>query len=135
MELLCHKYITDLITLCFTECGKHKNSTNQSIYEKIRQVAQFIDVHFQENITLDGLSKSFYISKFHLAREFKRITGSTPGDYLLGKRISNAKKLLRFTNASVEEIGRSCGIVEAGYFTKVFKKAEGMTPREYRRKW
>ncbi|MCM1160403.1 MAG: AraC family transcriptional regulator [Roseburia sp.] len=135
MELLCHKYITDLITLCFMECEKQKNTTSQSIYEKIRQVTQFIDVHFQEDITLDGLSQKFYISKFHLAREFKRITGSTPGDYLLGKRISNAKKLLRFTNASIEEIGRSCGILEAGYFTKVFKKAEGMTPREYRRKW
>ncbi len=135
MELLCHRQITDLITLCFTECRKQENAQGQSINEKIRQITEHIDSHFQENITLDQLSKSFYISKFHLAREFKRIIGSTPGDYLLGKRISNAKKLLRFTNSSVEEIGRSCGISEGGYFTKVFKKAEGMTPREYRKRW
>lgn len=134
-ELLCHKYITDLITLCFVECTKQENHSNPSIYEKIQQVSQYIDSHFQEDITLDGLSKSFYISKYHLAREFKRITGSTPGNYLLGKRISNAKNLLRFTNASIEEIGASCGMQDAGYFTKVFKKAENMTPREYRRKW
>ncbi|MBD5542753.1 MAG: AraC family transcriptional regulator [Lachnospiraceae bacterium] len=134
-ELLCHKYITDIITLCFMECKKQKNNPSQSIYEKIRLISEYIDTHFQEDITLDALSTNFYISKYHLAREFKRITGSTPGSYLLGKRISNAKRLLRFTSASIEEIGASCGIPDAGYFTKVFKRAENMTPREYRKRW
>ncbi|MBQ7067294.1 MAG: AraC family transcriptional regulator [Lachnospiraceae bacterium] len=134
-ELLCHKYITDLITHCFVENGQPKSGVNQSIYEKIRQVCEYIDTHFQEEITLDSLSQHFFISKYHLAREFKRITGSTPGSYLLGKRISNGKNLLRFTNASIEEISQSCGISDPGYFTKVFKKAENMTPKQYRKKW
>lgn len=134
-ELLCHKYITDLITLCFLECKKDESTSNQSIYEKVKQVSEYIDTHYSEKITLESLSKEFFISKFHLAREFKRITGSTLGSYLLGRRISNAKNLLRFTNASIEEIGQSCGIPDTGYFIKVFKKAENMTPKQYRKKW
>lgn len=134
-ELLCHKYITDLITHCYLENGQQKSSLNHSIYEKVRQVCEYMDTHFQENITLEHLSQHFFISKYHLAREFKRITGSTPGSYLLGKRISHAKKLLRFSNASIEEISASCGISDAGYFTKIFKKAENMTPKQYRKKW
>ena len=50
-------------------------------------------------------------------------------------RLSRAKSLLRFSDSSVEEIAADCGFADAGYFIKVFKKAENMTPLEYRRKW
>jgi len=43
--------------------------------------------------------------------------------------------MLRFTNSSVEEIGNACGFGDAGYFIKVFKKMENLTPLEYRKKW
>ena len=55
--------------------------------------------------------------------------------YLEQIRITHAKQLLRFTQLTVEEIGRKIGIEEPGYFNRVFKKIEGNTPGEYRRVW
>lgn len=130
MELTCHKYLTDLFYLCFTE---KKNS--ETIYEKVIQVQNYIDNHFQEKLNLDTLAEHFFVSKYHLSREFKRIIGLTIGNYILGRRISNAKQLLRFSSLSLEDIGPKCGFLDTGYFIKTFKKYENMTPAQYRKKW
>ena len=84
---------------------------------------------------LEELSGLFFISKYHLSREYKKKYGITIGSDLTGRRISHAKSLLRFSDSSIEEIALLCGFADAGYFIKVFKKAENMTPLEYRRKW
>ena len=54
---------------------------------------------------------------------------------LLAKRINNAKELLRYSNSSIEEIAHLCGIDDASYFNKVFRKMEGCTASEYRKRW
>lgn len=134
-ELLCHRYLTDLISLCFLENNEKTRLTDHSIYEKVEQVRTFIDVHYAEHLALDALANQFFISKFHLSREFKRITGNTIGNYILDKRIGQAKTLLRFSTESLDEISRSCGFTDSGYFIKVFKKAENLTPNQYRKRW
>ncbi len=52
-----------------------------------------------------------------------------------GKKITHAKELLRYSNSSIEEIARLCGMDDASYFNKVFKKMEGCTASEYRKQW
>lgn len=137
MELTCHKYLTDLIYLSFTSSKNllSDSSASETIYEKVIQVQNYIDYHFSEKLNLDTLSEYFFVSKFHLSREFKRIIGITIGNYILGKRISNAKQLLRFSNLSLEDISPKCGFADTGYFIKAFKKYENMTPAQYRKKW
>jgi len=49
--------------------------------------------------------------------------------------VSLAKKRLRFSNLPLDAIAAECGFADAGYFVKVFKNAEGMTPGEYRNRW
>ena len=134
-ELLCHKYLTDLIYQCFVQAGAREISSDRSMDDKISQIREYIDSHFASRLSLEELSEHFFISKYHLAREFKRITGITFGSYLLGKRISHAKQLLRFSSEPIDFISRDCGISDTGYFIKVFKKSEGMTPNQYRKKW
>lgn len=133
-EIACHKYLTDLLYLLFKKQPSAELSS-ESIYDKLNQVRDYLDHSYDKNISLDELSSLFFISKFHLSREFKRIYGITIGNYLLIKRISTAKNLLRFTQDPVESISRLCGFVDTGYFIKVFKKSEGMTPNQYRKKW
>lgn len=133
-ELKTHKCITDLITLCFTE-NKVLDTDENSIYTKLQQVRNYIEVHSDEKITLDTLSEQFFISKYHLSREFHKEFGITIGSFITAKRISHAKSILRFSSSSVEEVALTCGFQDAGYFIKVFKNSEGMTPLEYRRKW
>ncbi|MCM1145760.1 MAG: AraC family transcriptional regulator, partial [Lachnoclostridium sp.] len=95
----------------------------------------YLDEHYAEKINLEALSSRFFISKFHLSREYKKVYGMTIGNAITSKRISHAKAMLRFTNASVESIALECGFQDTGYFIKVFKKYENMTPLDYRKKW
>lgn len=134
MELYANRYITDLITLCFTE-NIMENAEKSSIPVKLEQVHNYLDEHYAEKINLEALSSRFFISKFHLSREYKKVYGMTIGNAITSKRISHAKAMLRFTDASVETIALECGFQDTGYFIKVFKKYENMTPLDYRRKW
>ena len=134
MELYANRYITDLITLCFSE-NILENQESSSIPEKLKQIHDYLEEHYSEKINLEDLSSRFFISKFHLSREYKKIYGTTIGNDLTSKRISHAKSMLRFSKNSIETIALSCGFQDAGYFIKVFKKAENMTPLEYRKKW
>jgi len=134
MELNANKCLTDIITFCFIENSPASWKDN-SIHDKLRQIRNYIEMHSGEKIDLDILSSQFFISKFHLSREFHKAFGITVSSEITNKRISHAKSMLRFTNSSVEEIGNACGFGDAGYFIKVFKKMENLTPLEYRKKW
>lgn len=134
-EQKCHKYLTDIVTACYLESGPNQETDSDSIYKKIRLVRTFLDEHYAESISLDSLSAHFFISKFYLSREFKKLTGVTIGNYLNRRRIDEAKRLLRFTREPIGSIAASCGIPDINYFTKVFTKYESMTPSAYRKSW
>lgn len=134
LELSSHKYLTDLVTLCFSE-NMPSLTGNDLLAGKLAQVRSYLEEHYAQKITLEQLSAHFYISKFHLTREYKKAYGVTVGTDLTTRRISHAKSLLRFSRQSVEQIALSCGFTDAGYFIKVFRKSENMTPLEYRKKW
>ena len=84
---------------------------------------------------MDQLAGQFYINKFYLSRTFREQFGVTVLGYLDQLRVTCAKRLLRFSDLTVEAVGREVGIPEPGYFSRVFKKVEGVAPGEYRRMW
>lgn len=98
-------------------------------------VRKYLDEHFLERITLDDLADRFYINKYYLTRIFKAQYGVSINAYISHLRITKAKHMLRFTNQTVEEIGEACGIGEQNYFSRFFKKIEGMSPSQYRNRW
>ena len=95
----------------------------------------YLEDHYQEKITLEHLSDQFFINKFYLTRIFKEEFGISINSYLTQIRITHAKQQLRFTNKTIEQIGFSCGIEDANYFSRIFKKIEGTSPGEYRKRW
>lgn len=101
----------------------------------LQAVKDYLDEHFSEKITLDRLAEQFFINKFYLTRVFKEQFGVSVNDYLLQVRITRAKRLLRFTDAPVQEIAHECGLNDANYFTRVFRRAEGLPPGAYRKSW
>ena len=120
LELYANRYLTELITLCFSE-NLSESREPTSISEKIKQVHGYLDKYYAEKINLENLSSRFFISKFHLSREYKKIYGVTIGNELTSIRVSHAKSMLRFSDDSIENIALNCGFQEAGYFIKVFK--------------
>ncbi|MBO5068963.1 MAG: AraC family transcriptional regulator [Roseburia sp.] len=133
-DLLSAQQIVNILTLICTESDEKENSFSV-LNDKLKDVRHYLDEHYTENISLDQLAEQFYISKYYLAREFKKEYGATIIQYVLTKKITNAKELLRYSKFSIEEIARLCGIDDASYFNKVFKKMEGCTASEYRRRW
>lgn len=131
-EFLIHKTITDLLTLCIS---RNQRETLDTSSEKLKEIKEYIDQNFMDDISLSSIADHFFISKYHLAREFKEVYGMTIGSHITASRITYAKTLLRFTDLKIEEIAGKCGIPDTNYFTKVFKKLEGTTPKVYRKQW
>lgn len=116
--------------------GNSKRSEGVSASKRdIQQVKAYMDEHYREKISLDFLAERFFINKYYLARLFKEQYGMSLNTYLQQVRITHAKQMLRFTDEKVEAIGMECGVGELSYFSRIFKKVEGVSPKEYRRMW
>lgn len=102
---------------------------------RISDVRDYIQDHYAENTTLDELAARFHFNKYYLVRLFREQYGTTIGAYRTHLRINEAKKLLRFTSLSLAEAGARVGFDDANYFSRIFRKVEGITPGEYRRSW
>lgn len=92
----------------------------------------FMEEHYGEDITLESLAALSGVSLQHFCRLFRARTGMRPMEYLARKRISSAKLLLWNTSEPIAVIGERCGYPDPAYFGAVFKKYEGISPREYR---
>ena len=134
-EILSSKLLTDLLTLCITNTATTSSTKSDAIVQKLYGIKEYLDKNYQKKLLLDEIADNFYISKYHLCREYKRIFGSTIMDHITMRRITKAKELLRFTRMSIEEVALESGFSDSSYFNKVFQKVEGMTGSEYRRKW
>lgn len=133
-ELFAHKYLTELCVFCFPE-SQSRTKYDHFAPDKLLEIRTYLSSHFAEAISLDELSRLFFISKYHLVREYRRRFGTTPGNDLISCRISHAKSLLRFSSQSIEEIASECGFHSSAYFIRMFRQTENMTPLEYRKKW
>lgn len=101
----------------------------------IQDAQLYLASHYAEANTLDMLSKKYNISKHYFIRQFKEYTGMTPHEFLISTRIHEAKKLLRSTDLTVNEIAMKVGIEHIGHFINLFKRSEGMTPGAYHKYW
>ena len=88
--------------------------------------------HYRENLTLENIAASAFLSSGYASRIFKKQMNISIMDYLLQLRMDEAKKMLRETTLSIDEIASKTGYADSSYFTKVFRKAMGMTPSRYR---
>jgi AraC-like DNA-binding protein len=99
--------------------------------KRFRSVIRFIHNTYQEVITLDRLAEISGYSPFHFSRLFKQRFDMSPMAYLTHYRIRQAQLLLVQTELSVKEIAAQCGY-EAAYFTRIFRKTQGVTPGYFR---
>ena len=99
-----------------------------------KAMRDFIETHFSEDITLDDIASHAHISTSYASRLFKREYRISVMEYLTSLRIREASGLLADTTMRIEEIAYQVGYEDAGYFTKVFRKTQGMTPSQYRAK-
>ena len=124
-----------LLTLLMEQSWHPESVTVSRKRMELVEIKNYLDEHYTEKLTLDDLAEHFFINKFYLSKIFKETYGTTVNNYLISKRITRAKQLLRFTDMTVDEVGTAVGMGDANYFSRMFRKVEGSSPREYRKQW
>ena len=93
----------------------------------------FFSENYNQNINIDDYAASRGMSVSWFIRNFKKYTGSTPMQFIVGIRINNAQMLLETTTYSINEISKIVGYDNQLYFSRLFHKLKGYSPREYRK--
>ncbi|WP_158593242.1 AraC family transcriptional regulator [Planomicrobium sp. Y74] len=133
-EPISSKLLTDLLTELL--CSVHsKFETETYIPDAMQAIIRYLEKYFNTAVSLDHLAARFNLSKYHLAREFKKYAGISPHEFLITCRITYAKNALKYSNDSISEIAEDAGIPNVSHFINLFKDREGTTPLAYRKKW
>ena len=134
-DMRINESLSTLLTLLMQESWNPDNSAISKKRMELVSVKNYMDEHYVEKITLDDLEAQFFINKYYLLKIFKETYGVTISSYLISRRITRAKQLLRFTQMTIDEVGCAVGMDGAGYFSRMFKKSEGISPKKYRKQW
>lgn len=97
----------------------------------IEQAKAYIEEHLSEKLALADVAEYLSISSGHLSNTFKKFTGVTISDYIATMKIDRAKELIHTHKYLMYEISDMLGFENPYYFSKVFKKVTGISPREY----
>lgn len=134
-EPLCQNLIEVFIINVIRRANKKiAVSSTKKMNKECAYIKQYIDQHYQENITLDDLAKLTFMNKYYLVHAFKKYIGMSPINYVISKRIEEAQSLLETTSYSVSQISDLVGFSSQSYFSQIFKKTTGHTPFEIRKR-
>ncbi len=105
---------------------ENKSGQDTTVYS----VLGYINEHYSENLTLDDLANRFFISKYHLSREFQRLVGTSVHRYIIQKRLVMAKQMLSEGKPS-SEVYQQCGFGDYSNFYRAFKAEYQISPKDY----
>ena len=108
------------------------SATPDSQDDAVTKAKEYIDTHYDQDLSLESISRQTDISPYYFSKLFKNKTGVTFIDYLTNLRIEKAKELLSDPSRSMKEICSEVGYSDPNYFSRIFKKVTGKTPTEYK---
>ena len=132
-------YIKSNVLNIIAFLSRYDYLTDSSIFfdekniEKVMPALNYIDEHYDEQITLEELSTVLNLNPSYFCRLFKKATNSTFVEYLNFVRICKSEKKLSSSKESIAEISLNLGFSSVSYFNKVFKNIKGCTPTEYKK--
>jgi YesN/AraC family two-component response regulator len=127
------KAIPELMREMFSSyCRLVRKHSTKKYSPIVQKAIVMIDSDISAELSLRILAQNQNISEGYLATVFKRETGKTVSEYIRDRRIDRAVHLLSTTSLQIQTIAMHCGIMDVQYFSKIFKRQIGMTPKEYR---
>ena len=105
----------------------------QNTSKKVGLMIDYIQEHLSEKMSLSEIADYVELSEIHTSRLFKKEMDMRLTEYINTRRIEKAKELLAATDVKIKEVAEKVGIADQLYFTKVFKKETGLSPREFRK--
>ena len=108
---------------------------SNDLRKPIESAIHYIQLHYNEPLTLKHLADLVYLSPSYFSKLFKEETNTTFVEYLASIRVQKAKGMLRMSSLPIDVIANNTGFKNSGYFATTFKRMEGRTPTEYREKF
>ncbi len=107
--------------------------TTKIISPEIVTVIHHLNEHYDEFIDLDTLSEMVHLSKYHLSRQFRKMTGATLMDYLYNIRLTKVHKMLVETDLTLKDISTRTGFTSTAHLSRIFRSVYSMSPRAFRK--
>lgn len=134
-QMVCQAYMDILVVQLMRNTGTSMTqvSDNSPTNRQCASARHYIEHHYKEKLTLDELAEIVNVNKYYLAHAFKEEYGISPINYMIACRIKAGKRLLVETDLSLSQISGILGFSSASYFSQSFRKAENISPLEYRK--
>ena len=130
-EIICQNLLEIfLISIIRSQKLLITRSPSKKMSKECGIIKRYIDSYY---ITLDKLADLTHMNKYYLVHAFTKYTGLSPINYLLEKRIQEAKSLLESSDYSISQVASLIGFSSQSYFSQAFKKSLGISPNEYRK--
>lgn len=135
-ETIVFARLTEILTLLLRHYNLTENRNIKPLchIDNISSAITYINEHYNEDITLNDITKAAHMHKTTFIANFKAIYNMTTWDYINIKRIEDSLTLLKSTDLTILDIAVKCGFNSTANFNKIFKKTTGITPSEYRKK-
>lgn len=132
-EELLVNYFQHLLILLHRAINSKPRGKNNILMQEMDSAVRYFHKNYNKPISIEDFAVEHHMSVSWFIRNFKEYTESTPAQYILSLRISNAQTLLETTNYNVTEIAEIVGYDNPLYFSRIFKKQSGMSPSEFRK--
>lgn len=126
---LCHLILSQLLIHISRVMNRQSDRQDEpgTQYGEIMKVYEYINSHYRESLSVNGLAERFYMDKNTLTRRFKKVIGMTPGDYIRRKRLESAHTLIR-QGYGVQQAGYASGFSDYSAFFRAFRQVYGICP-------
>ncbi|MCD7750364.1 MAG: AraC family transcriptional regulator [Lachnospiraceae bacterium] len=135
-ELSIHNKFVEFLSTMWLYRDHNTYSNNAALHgitDKVYDITAYIHRHYPEPLSLEQISREFYISSYYLSHQFKQITGFSFTQYVQMTRVSNAQALLISCDDSITDIALQCGFTSFSQFNRVFNKFVGKSPSLFRK--
>lgn len=134
--VLIHSLFQQFLCALYQQRGRNsyvQEEIGNSLVQKIYSITAYIHSHYNRELSLDYISREFYISSYYLSHQFKAITGLTLTDYIQMTRVRNAQQMLIYSKLKITVIAEQCGFNSFSQFNRVFNRLSGMSPSQFRK--
>ncbi|WP_211746994.1 AraC family transcriptional regulator [Paenibacillus sp. Marseille-Q4541] len=131
-EQICGHLLQSILLLVSRMLGKQSLASDISRHQIAIHIKEFIDMNYTQSLNLKKMAEHFNISPYYLAHIFKNSYSTSPIHYMIQRRMGEATRLLVQTEMKVWEIAKLTGYENPNYFSILFTKMVGMSPRQYR---
>jgi len=119
----------------FDLCSRSMRHVEPRPGDKLAPVLQYLRAHYAEPLTIEQVASELHMSKYYLCHLCRKQTGLTLMQYLCEQRLSAARQQLTCSDLPISAIAQNCGFGSSSRFCTLFRRREGMSPRDYRRRW